>query len=125
MMLGGLRRPRAWAPVAAIAVTALMLLPAMAPAATKRITGTCASGSCLWKPSKRSIPRGDKIVWRVPSDGVEHSVTAIQAKGSRRWTKDIDLHPGEKTSKLFRRAGTYRFKCEYHPSTMRGAIKVT
>jgi plastocyanin len=125
MMLAGLRKPGVWALVAAIAVAALVLLPTIAPAATKRITGTCASGTCLWKPSKRSILKGDKIVWRVPIDGVEHSVTAIRAKGSRRWTKDIDLHPGEKTSKVFRRAGTYRFKCEYHPSTMRGSIKVT
>jgi plastocyanin len=125
MRLGGLRKPGVWALVATVAVAALVLLPRIAPAATKRITGTCASGTCRWKPRWQSITKGNKIVWRVPSDGVTHTVTAYRARGSKEWAKNVTLDPGEKTGKVFRRAGTYRFKCTIHPSTMKGYVKVT
>jgi plastocyanin len=75
--------------------------------------GTAASGT------------GSKIVWRVPTGDTRHNVTGFRARGSRRWTKNTDIVPGGKTGRVFRRRGIYRFFCAFHPTTMRGYVRVT
>ena len=62
-----------------------------------------------WKPAVREIRKGDKVVWRNPSDRV-HTVTAYGTN----WEKDTTILPGESTSKRFRRKGTYKYVCTIH-----------
>jgi plastocyanin len=124
MSVARVRKPAAWFLVMALAVGSVVLLPAVAPARTKVITGSCVIG-CRWSPSVRRIRVGSRIVWRVPSGDTRHNVTAFRARGSRRWTKDTDIPTGAKTGRTFRRRGVYRFLCEYHPTTMRGYVRVT
>ena len=116
-------RKQALAALAAtVVVASIVLLPAQAPASSHVITGSCTNG-CRWRPQTRRIRRGGRIVWRVPAGDTRHSVTAFRAGGSRRWSKDTDIAPGRRTSHVFRRTGTYRFLCKYHPP-MRGYVRV-
>ncbi|MDQ4095859.1 MAG: hypothetical protein M3174_06630 [Actinomycetota bacterium] len=62
-----------------------------------------------WRPATREIHRGDKVVWRNPTDDL-HNVTAY---GSN-WDKSSNLAPGTTTSKRFRRRGTYKYVCTIH-----------
>lgn len=124
MSFARLRRPAAWSVVIALAAGSVMLMPAAAPARTKVISGSCANG-CKWNPSVRKIRAGSKIVWSVPAGDTRHDVTAFRAQGSKRWTKNTDIAPGGKTGRVFRRRGIYRFFCAFHPTTMRGYVRVT
>jgi plastocyanin len=124
MNVARVRKSAAWGLVVALTVASVVLLPAVAPARTRVITGSCVNG-CSWKPAVRRIRVGSRIVWRVPNGDTRHNVTAFRARGSRRWTKDTDIAPGSRTGRTFRRPGLYRFLCEYHPTTMRGYVRVT
>lgn len=124
MSVARVRKPAALLLVSALVVGTVVLLPNVAPARTKVITGSCVNG-CTWKPSIRRIRVGSRIVWRVPGGDTGHNVTAFRARGSRRWTKNTDVSPGGRTGRTFRRPGVYRFLCDIHPTTMRGYVRVT
>ena len=119
-----LRKSRAWIAAAAVGAAAVLLFPALAPAAPKAIGTSCASGACKWKPRSRTIRVGHRVVWRAAAGGPEHNVTAIVRNGSKSWTKNTDIQPGASTTHRFRRTGTFWFRCKYHPATMKGFIKV-
>ena len=106
---------------AAVAVTGVALLPTSALALKRRIVGTCAP--CHWTPRSRTVARGTKIVWKVPAGDVAHTVTAYRSN-SKKWVKNVTIGPGQKTSKVFKKRGLYRFKCRFHPG-MNGSIRVT
>ncbi len=90
-----------------VAITAgLILIPASSLADTKRFRAAGQPGSFRWEPTVRRIFRRDRIVWKNPT-GTSHTVTAYRG----RWSKNTLLSPGERTSKRFRRAGLYKFRC--------------
>ena len=68
-----------------------------------------ATDNDTWKPAVREIHKGDKVIWRNPSDGA-HNVTAYGAN----WDKSSVLAPGDTTSKRFRKRGTYKYYCTFH-----------
>jgi plastocyanin len=109
-----------WAVVVALVLGSLLVAGPAALAATKRINGV----GNVWQPTFRRIGVGDRIVWRAVSN--PHTVTAYRkrsGKRGRRWRKDTRIDPGQSTSKRFRKAGLYRFKCKLHPG-MVGRVRV-
>ncbi|HJR44462.1 MAG TPA: hypothetical protein VJ927_02555 [Actinomycetota bacterium] len=82
----------------------------LAPASLGDTSRIRASGSCTedphWEPSRRTIVRGDRIVWRNPTS-CDHTVTAYGGG----WSKSTGLPPGGSTAKRFRRTGTFKFRC--------------
>jgi plastocyanin len=120
--LRGLRG--AWCGVAlALVLTAPPALDGVAYARPVKIIGSC-TGGCTWKPSFKRIAKGKRVVWKVPAGDTRHTVTAYRASGSRRWSFNVTLDPGEHVTKRFRRRGLYRYLCTIHPTTMRGTIRV-
>jgi plastocyanin len=120
----GMRRGAVAAMVAAaVAVAGVALLPTGALALKRKIVGTCTGPSCVWTPRSRTVARGTKIVWKVPAGDVAHTVTAYRSN-SKKWVKNVTIRPGQKTSKVFKKRGLYRFKCRFHPA-MKGSIRVT
>ena len=58
---------------------------------------------------------GDTVIW-VNRDLFRHSATATGHF-------DVDLQVGARRPMLLTKAGTYAFKCKYHPG-MKGVLKV-
>jgi plastocyanin len=75
-------------------------------AARKVIKTKGSPGNFFYEPSVRRIHKGDKIVWKNPSNAT-HTVTAY----SSNWGKDKTLAPGTKTRKVFRKRGAFKFRC--------------
>ena len=68
-----------------------------------------ATNDDTWRPAVRRIHKGDRVVWRNPSND-EHTVTAY----GRNWNKDTFLPEGGSTAKRFRRRGVFKYYCELH-----------
>lgn len=85
-----------------------------APRAVQRITMV----DSVYRPRSVSVPRGTRIRW-VNGGALLHSSTSTRGL----WDSGL-LDPGESYSRVFRRAGTFRYACTIHP-TMRGRIVVT
>jgi plastocyanin len=106
--------------VGALTSAALIVaLPEGARGARARFVGAC-NPTCVWQPRLRRIRTGDRIIWAA-GDRV-HTVAARRGIG-RRWRMFVRLDPGERTSRVFRRRGTYYFECTLHPG-MRGRVRV-
>ncbi len=71
-----------------------------------------------FRPRSVTISKGTKVRW-VDSEGT-HSSTS----NTGLWDSGI-LSQGEAFGRVFRRAGTFKYHCSVHPSTMRGVITVT
>ena len=69
-----------------------------------------------FRPRSITISRGDRVRW-VNRAGVTHTTT------SNRGLWNETLQPGERFSRRFRRAGTFRYQCTIH-SGMTGTIVV-
>jgi plastocyanin len=93
---------------AATSIGALLLVFVAPPSLgdTARFKAAGCTENPHWKPVKRTISKGDRIVWRNPTT-CDHTVTAY----SGRWDKNTGLAPGDSTRKRFRRAGRYKFRC--------------
>lgn len=87
---------------------------ARGPRAVQRI----AMVDTAYRPRSLSVPRGTRIRW-VNRGNLLHSSTSTRGL----WDSGL-LDPGETFTRVFRRAGTFRFTCTLH-STMRGRIVVT
>jgi plastocyanin len=107
------------------AVVAIVVLAATASAGRVVIRG---SGND-WLPERVRIERGTRVVWRATSG--THDVDAYGGN----WTfSSHDISPsGDPTvAKVFRRTGTFRFRCTFHSqlqlgvcSGMCGRVRVT
>lgn len=75
---------------------------------------TVAMYDNYFRPRRIRIPRGARVRW-VNRGEVPHTTTG------RGW--DATLEPGESYTRRFRRAGTYRYLCRFHPG-MTGRIIV-
>jgi plastocyanin len=86
-----------------------LLLVLLAPSSlgdTSRFRGVGCVDNPHWKPSIRTITKGDRIVWKNAAS-CQHTVNAY----GRGWTKSTALSPGDTTAKRFRKTGTYKFRC--------------
>jgi plastocyanin len=92
--------------VLVIALSLAWLVPAsVADTVRVRATGSASEG-WRWRPATRHAAKGDRVVWRNPTDRT-HTVTAY----SNNWSKNTQVGSGERTSKKFRRTGTYKYRC--------------
>lgn len=89
--------------VAAISV-ALVAAPALAAPVRVR-----ATSNSTWSPFEQHASRGQRVVWRNPTDRT-HTVTSYGGN----WSKSTVIRAGERTRKVFRRAGTFRYRCIRH-----------
>lgn len=95
--------------VAAITSACALLLILLVPpslADTSRFRARGCSTDPHWEPTRRTIARGDRIVWKNPTN-CDHTVNAYGGG----WRKSTGLPPGGTTAKRFRQTGTYRFRC--------------
>lgn len=97
---------RGWIAGTLIGALAIVLLAPVAAGDTRRFKAQGCREDPHWEPRVRRITKGDRIVWKNPTD-CEHTVTAWKG----RWSKDTTLEPGERTTKRFRRAGRFKFRC--------------
>ncbi len=91
-----------------IALGIIALIPASSPGATSRVRASGAPGSFSWEPDFRHIIKGNRIKWTNPTD-YSHRVVAYKGP----WSKETTIAPGESTTKRFRRAGSYRYRCTF------------
>lgn len=91
-----------------LALGVLALLPASSPGATFRVRASGSPGTFAWDPDFRHITKGNRIKWTNPTD-YSHRVVAY--KGA--WSKETTIAPGESTTKRFRRAGSYKYRCTF------------
>jgi plastocyanin len=79
------------------------------------IGATIVLAPATFKPSEVTIKPGESVLWKW-GGGVQHDVkgdgfeSKLQAKGTFQHTFDT--------------AGSYPFKCEVHPTTMKGTVTV-
>ena len=102
---------RSWLAVV-LAAFALVAVPATALGDTFRVKATDEQ---TWHPARRRIHRGDKVVWKNPTN-FTHTVTAY----SNNWDKNTVLNADERTSKIFHRKGVYKYRCTIHSTLVNG-----
>jgi plastocyanin len=110
-----------------LAAGTILVVPGTSVGETSRIKASGSPGSFSWKPSSRTIDKGEKIVWKNPTSA-RHSVTAY----GNGWSKDTTIAAGAKTGFKFRNSGTFLFRCKFHStldngncSGMCGSVRVT
>jgi plastocyanin len=96
-------------------IAGTFLLAAGASAASYTVKAARGSGDWVWQPRSKAIIRGDKIVWKNPTNAT-HDITAY---GSN-WNKFAVLDPGDTTSKRFWQTGTYKYRCRLHSARPSG-----
>lgn len=89
-----------------VAALSVAILAAPALAAPVRVRATSNN---TWSPFEQHSSPGQRVVWKNPT-GRRHSVTAFGGN----WSKDTVIRAGERTRKVFRRTGTYRYRCRFH-----------
>ncbi len=78
-----------------------------------RVTKTVRAISSQWSPTTVRIAPSDVIKWRAVSGS--HTVSAYGGN----WAFNRQLSTGDVERRTFRRAGTFRFRCQFH-STLSG-----
>lgn len=102
----------------ALFVVAAMGLPAAATARTHRADVRIAQRTTerakivdfSFRPKTLHVDRGTRVVW-VNKGNVGHTTTA--SKGS--WDSGT-LSPGDTFARVFKKAGTFKYFCQIHPS---------
>ena len=92
--------------VIAVALLSVVVFAAPSVGDTVRVRAAGSPGYWRWQPGFRHIVRGDRVVWKNPTDS-RHRVVAYGGN----WNKNTTLAPGERTRKRFRRRGVYRYRC--------------
>ncbi|HEY2956964.1 MAG TPA: cupredoxin domain-containing protein [Actinomycetota bacterium] len=83
---------------------------------------TLVAKGIAWDKTALTIPAGKKVEVTVENkDSVEHNLTFAAAKAN----KDVEGGKTEDVSFTAPAAGTYEFHCEYHPTQMKGTVKVS
>jgi plastocyanin len=94
-----------------IGLALALSLAGAALAATSRVK---ASGE-KWKPKHDYIGRGDKVVWKNPTNKVHD----IKAYGGG-WRFSKILSPGKSAGRKFQKRGTYKYRCVRHSGIVGG-----
>ena len=95
-----------------VMVMGLALVPATSDAGKVRIKAT---DSRTWSPDFKHVPPGTKVIWKNPTTS-SHTVTAY----SSNWSKNTSLPAGERTSKRFKKKGTFKYRCTIHSTLVDG-----
>jgi plastocyanin len=82
--------------------------------APTRATKTVKAIVSHWSPTTVRISTGDTIKWRAVSGS--HTVTAYGGN----WAFNQQLSTGDIRHRIFRRAGTFRFRCTIHSTLANG-----
>ena len=69
-----------------------------------------ANGTYLFTPKKKTVHAGTTVVWKNTTDA-PHTVTAA----SHNWKINKQLPLSKSASFTFKKAGTYKFYCTFHP----------
>jgi plastocyanin len=104
-----------------LVLTALMVVSMVAATAAvaqgrgtpARATKTVRAIVTHWTPTTVRISTGDVIKWRGVSG--THTVTAYG-----NWSYNRDLSTGDVVHRTFRRAGTFKFRCQFHSTLTNG-----
>ncbi len=78
--------------------------------ATKAVKGIVTH----WSPTTVAISTGDTIKWKAVVG--THSVTAYGGN----WRFNHDMLAGQSVHRIFRQAGTFRFRCTFHSTLTNG-----
>ena len=93
--------------VLVLALTAVLAFPGASTGATFRVKASGDSPTNFaWMPDFRHITKGNRIRWTNPT-GATHIVSAY----SNNWSKNTTIAPGERTSKVFNKTGSYLYRC--------------
>jgi plastocyanin len=109
---------------------ASMLVAGAAGGATSRQTAvatpvTVKMGEYFYRPGRQTARVGQRVRF-VNVGRIAHTVADTDAKGNIR-SRDIkprELVKGAVQVVVFKRPGTVRYVCTFHPTTMRGVITV-
>ncbi len=71
-----------------------------------------------FRPRRVKVAPGTRVRW-VNTGGLSHTTTSTTGE----WDSGI-LAPGESFSRVFRKEGTFRYRCQIHPALMRGVVVV-
>jgi plastocyanin len=93
-------------------VAALALALPVTPAGARRAKVTM--GSATFSPDFKHVKPRTKVIWKNASNSL-HNVTAYGGG----WNKSSSVSPGARTSKKFKKKGTYFYRCTIH-STLSG-----
>ncbi|HEX2057101.1 MAG TPA: plastocyanin/azurin family copper-binding protein [Actinomycetota bacterium] len=94
--------------VSVVAGGAVVAFAAPSLGDTTRIKAVKRDGKFVWNKDFVSINKGDKVVWRNPTNR-RHTVTFYEGA-----TKDTTIGPGERTSKKFKTRGAKYYRCTLH-----------
>ena len=109
-------------------LVALLAVPSMA---SGRSQGTSASPQAAasvkrvkiinfaFQPKTITIAKGTKVTW-TNGGSVNHTTTSTKGL----WDSGA-LAPGAAFAHVFKKAGTFRYRCTIHPTLMHGKILVT
>ncbi|HEX2294841.1 MAG TPA: plastocyanin/azurin family copper-binding protein, partial [Actinomycetota bacterium] len=81
---------------------------------TTRIKAVKRDGKFVWNKDFVSVNKGDKVVWRNPTNR-KHTVTFYQGA-----SKDTTIGPDERTSKKFTSTGAKYYRCKLHSTLSDG-----
>ena len=98
--------------VLVLACGALVALPAISEGGKTRIKAT---SDRTWNPDFKGVNKGTKVIWKNPQN-VTHNVTAYRGD----WSKNSDISPGSRTSKVFKKNGAYYYRCRFHSTLVNG-----
>jgi len=98
--------------VVAAAAVGLAVTPGAARAETYRVKAT---DSNTWSPDFRHTVKGNRIVWKNPTDR-KHTLHAYGGN----WSKSVVLAAGERTRKTFKKAGVFKYRCKIHSTLSNG-----
>ena len=102
MVRGGLKRGA----VVALAAACVVAFPGTSSGDTRRVRAKGSPGNFRWDPDFRHIVKGDRIVWKNRTDYKHH----IKSYGGN-WSFSKDLVVDGRVRKRFRRAGTFKYRC--------------
>jgi plastocyanin len=77
--------------------------------------------SYTFVPADISVPAGTTVTW-TNNDNFTHSVEF--ANGGLP-TQPIQMNPGQAVTFTFANAGTFHYRCSFHPQNMTGSVTVT
>jgi len=124
MIRGFLRRPIALAVVGVAALVSMSAAttghPAFAASTSPvKVLAKEVHSKYVFGPTRVTIKVGQTVVWKNTTDA-PHTVTSTTAG----WTYDKKLNLGKSLQLTFKKAGTFHYKCSYHPG-MVGTVIVT
>src|SRR5437660_365495 len=124
MIRGFLRRPTV---LVVVGVVVSVSMSAASPGHTAFSASTSpvkvlakeVNSKYVFGPTKTRIKVGQTVVWKNTTDA-PHTVTSTTAG----WTYDKKLNLGKSLQLTFKKAGTFHYKCLYHPG-MVGTVIVS